>query len=723
MLAIKKMLDIVDHLQEKALTNLADLPPQQEPYINRELSWLKFNERVLEEARDSDNPLFERLNFLSITCSNLDEFFMVRVGSLHEVREAQPTKRDQAKLTAAEQLDAIMAEIKSFNKKQYSTYNRQLIPALAKAGIKILTADELSDSDLAYLSDFFSDEVFPVLTPLAVDAGRPFPLVANHSINLYVSFEANEEVVGYGDFPPFALIQLPQMLPRLIRLNGKSDRFILLEDVISLFLDRLFPNLQVQETICFRISRNADFELEEDEIDDLLVEIEDKIRERQRGEVIRLEIQKHASTEVVDLLKSLLAVEKKAIIRIRGPLDLRFVANIPRQIKQKTLSEWRFEEFSPQLAPEFLPALTDKDIDSYLKVIREQDVLLHHPYQSFEPVVEIIKRAAVDPQVLAIKQTLYRVSGNSPIISALEEAARQGKQVLVLVELKARFDEKNNIHWARRLDRAGCHVIYGIKGLKTHSKITLIVRKEEMGIRRYVHLGTGNYNDQTAKLYTDFGLWTADEQVGRDATQFFNMITGYAKPMKWEKLVPAPHLLKQHILQSIKNEIEQVANGKPGYIIAKMNSLVDAEVIAKLYEASKAGVKICLIVRGVCCLRPGVKGLSENITVRSLVGRFLEHSRIFYYHNGGDHKVYLSSADWMPRNLQRRIELLFPVVDEKCAQILLNTLRYELADTERARVLLASGDYERVDRRGRTKLDSQLKLCQEAKKRAREARE
>ncbi len=707
-------------MREVDLFPLAQTLIEQQPtiemaddrYINRELSWLEFNLRVLGEARNIENPLFERLNFLAITCSNLDEFFMVRVGSLHELANVSPHSVDITNRTAMQQLEEIRDYVKSFNKKQYSTFNRQLLPALNQVGIELLHDADLNDIQRQYLSDYFQEEIFPVLTPVAVDASRPFPLLANQSIYLYVGFESDEKIVGLGEYRPFALIQIPQVLPRLIRLPAADNSFILLEEVIKIFLARLFPDLTVRETTCFRITRNADFSIAEDDTDDLLLEIEDKLKQRRRGEVIRLEIDKQASREVLDLLVDLLG-EPVAIAKIRGPLDLKFVSQIAKLYRpQKTEQALRFAPFVPALPPVIEEAWENGDRGLF-ELLTERDILLHHPYESFVPVVRWIEEAANDPHVLAIKQTLYRVSGNSPIIEALIKAAEQGKQVLVLLELKARFDESNNIHWARRLERAGCHVIYGVKKLKTHSKITLVVRREESGIKRYVHLGTGNYNDQTAKLYTDLGLLTSREDVGEDATVFFNMLSGYAVPKAWHSLVPAPRQLRERLMSLIDREIALAERGEKSCIVAKMNSLSDKEMIDKLYQASQAGVKILLIVRGICCLRPGIVGLSENIRVHSIVGRFLEHSRIFYFYNNGDPLVFLSSADWMTRNLRRRVELMFPVDDAECRSRIIDILARQLEDTERAHYLNSDGSYEHIDRRGRIRLDSQQAMIEQ----------
>lgn len=693
------------------------LEPGESAFINRELSWMEFNERVLEEARDRENPLFERLNFLSITCSNLDEFFMIRVASLIDLVQSGSEKKDPAGLTPKQQLELLMKRNKKFFKKQYSTYNRQILPQLEKEGIFIVKAEELNADQLQRLEAYFDQTVFPVLSPIAVDAARPFPLISSKSINLLVipetpidsfrklSLSDKPAKKNEAVYPQFAILQIPANLPRLVRVPESSPErteFILLEDVIRAFLHKLFDNMKILSANCFRIMRNADFEIDEDDTDDFMAEIEVQLKRRKRGEVIRLELEQEASQEVREILTVAFGVPEDQIFKIRGPIDLSLVSKIPGYFQRADL---HYSPFKGQRSPLFPPG------EDPFACIRRHDILLHHPYESFEPVTEIIRRAAEDPKVLAIKQTLYRVSGNSPIVAALARAAELGKQVLVLVELKARFDEERNIHWARELERAGCHVLYGIKGVKTHSKITLIVREEEDGIKRYVHIGTGNYNDNTAKIYTDIGIWSCSERLGEDATNFFNMISGYSLPHSWNQLIPAPHWLREDTLFRIKREKLNAEKGLRAMIVAKTNSLVDPEIIEALYEASQAGVIVRLIVRGISCLRPGTAKLSENIEVRSIVGRYLEHSRIFYYYNDGAEDLLIGSADWMPRNLDRRIELLTPVRDERCRKRIFEILEYELKDTERARIEEGDGNYHRVDRRGREIIDSQIALC------------
>ncbi|HHU53443.1 MAG TPA: polyphosphate kinase 1 [Clostridiaceae bacterium] len=689
-----------------------------ERIINRELSWMEFNQRVLEEAQDSTNPLYERLNFLAITCSNLDEHFMVRVASLYNLIEAGSEKKDPANLTPTEQLEALMARCHEFYKDQYRTFNKQIMPALQAENIHYLTIDEVTEMEYDYLANYYENNIYPVLTPLAVDAGRPFPLIPNQNLNLFVTFENQEEKPDTLESTFFAIVEVPSILPRLIKLPGEEKRFVLIEAVIAEFLNQLFYNQEIESTACFRVMRNADYELDDEEISDLMIEMEGILWKRERGSIIRLEIQREAGKKILNTLQSLMDVSDQAVFRIKGPIDLKFVDDIRDLYPDPDL---RYKKFIGQMTPAFG---SERDPDCF-EIIRDNDLILHHPFESFDPTIKVIQQAAQDPDVLAIKQTLYRVSGNSPIVKALAEAAENGKHVMVLLELKARFDEESNIHWARRLERAGCHVIYGLKGLKTHSKITMIVRREESGIKRYVHLGTGNYNDITAKIYTDFGLWTASEQIGQDATDFFNMISGYSIPMGWRKIIPAPRWLRKETIARIKQEKNHAKAGRKAIIVAKINSLIDSEIIEELYSASQAGVKICLIVRGICGLKAGVKNLSENIEVRSLVGRFLEHSRIFYYYNDGREDIFLSSADWMTRNLDRRVEILFPIEDELCRERILEVLIYQMLDTDRARIMQGDGSYIRFRDQipADERVDSQIALMQSALRAAEEVRQ
>ena len=700
-----------------------------EYYINRELSWMKFDERVLEEARDKSLPLLERVKMLGITASNLDEFFMVRVASLKDMVHAGYNKRDIAGMTPKEQLSELSTVTHEFTDLQYVTWRRSLLPLLKENGIRIITQhEELSAKEGAYLDKYFEEEIFPVLTPMAVDSSRPFPLVRNKTLNIgaimtpldsvnLLRREREKDKDEKGNETDFALVQVPDVLPRLIPLpsdlgsDDKSERtFILLEEVIERNLSRLFLNYRIECAYPFRIMRNADLAIDEDEAEDLLKEIEKQVKRRQWGEVIRLEVEEGIAPALLHILIEELNVGEQDIYRINGPLDLAFLSKIA---SLPGYDDLKIPGWTPR-QPKYM--VKDEDIFSQ---IRKGDILLQHPYESFEPVVDFIRTAADDKDTLAIKMTLYRVSGNSPIIAALARAAENGKQVMVLVELKARFDEEHNINWARTLEKAGCHVIYGLVGLKTHSKIALVVRREEEGIRRYVHLGTGNYNDTTARFYTDMGLLTCSEAIGEDATAVFNMLSGYSEPVAWNKLSVAPLWLKDRFIYLIGREEMHAKAGREARIIAKMNSLCDPDIIEALYRASAAGVKIDLIIRGICSLKTGIPGISENITVRSIVGFFLEHSRIFYFLNGGNEEFYLGSADWMPRNLDRRVEIVFPVEREELRADLRHFLSLELSDTIKAHVLTPEGNYEKADRRGKKAINSQKELCKEALENAR----
>ena len=688
-------------------------------YYNRELSWLLFNTRILEEARDRQNLLFERLKFLSITASNLDEFFMVRVASLKDMIHGGYKGTDIAGMTAEEQFEAVQQKTHTMVDMQYSTYKRSLLKDLKADGLYIISEfSELTAEENKYLEDYFNDNVYPVLTPMAFDSSRPFPLILNKSLNIAALLKRKKAEAGgkkQKDELEFAMVQVPKVLRRVIELparqkeNGSVLRVaVLLEDLIEYNIERLFSNYDVIATSAFRIMRDADFELDEDEIDDLLEEISKQLKKRRRGDVIRLEISDKADRRLIKILKKELWIEEKDIYYIDGPLDLTFLMSV---YSLPGFDELRDKKYVPRQIPELM---NDDDIFTN---IRKQDIFLHHPYESFDPVVNFVKEAAADENVLAIKQTLYRVSSTSPIIVALEAAAANGKQVTVLVELKARFDEENNIIWAKRLEKAGCHVIYGLRGLKTHSKITLVVRREDDGIRRYVHLGTGNYNDSTAKLYTDCGIMTADPRIGEDATAVFNMLSGYSEPDHWNELLVAPIWLRKWLIKKIERETEFARNGRPASIVAKMNSLCDKEVIDALYEASQAGVRIQLIIRGICCLRAGVPGLSDNISVHSIVGRYLEHARIMRFENGGDVLYYMGSADWMPRNLDRRVEIVFPLLSEDNKARAQHILDVQLSDNLKAHILMPDGSYEKADLRGKKKICAQQVFMEEAAER------
>lgn len=652
-----------------------------EYFYNRELSWLKFNLRVLKEAMGKETPLLERLKFIAISASNLDEFFMVRVAGLWSNFDSGVEKRDASGMSVHEQLVAISQAAHE----QVRTQTKSLIALMAEMDavkLHFRRVKDLSELGKDWLEEYYREVVFPVLTPMAVDASRPFPFLANKTLNLAV------ELIKADGEHSMGLIQVPSVLDRIVEVEPEGKRtFVFLEDIIASHCHDLFKGCHILDMVSFRVTRDSDLDLEEDDSVDLMKEVEESLRKRKRGAAVRLEIFKTNNNRIKKFLEENLDVTEMEVYEINGPLDPTCFFKF---IGMKGMWPWLYEPFVPQ-RPLELP--DDSDL---FAAIRENDILLHHPYESFDPVVKLVSDAADDPQVLAIKQTLYRVSGNSPIVAALARAAENGKQVTVLVELKARFDEENNILWARRLEKAGCHVIYGLVGLKTHAKIILIVRKEDNGIRRYLHLGTGNYNDSTAKLYTDLGLMTANDEFGSDASAFFNLLSGYSEPPVWNKLVMAPLGLHEKIYALIDNEIAMVRAGREGHIIAKMNSLIDQPVIQKLYEASAAGVHIDLIVRGICGLRTGIEGISDNITVRSIVGRQLEHSRIFWFANGGEEQLYLSSADWMPRNLNDRVELFFPVETEEHIHRIKALLDLYLRDNMGAHMMQSNGTYRRV---------------------------
>ncbi|MCD7736163.1 MAG: RNA degradosome polyphosphate kinase [Lachnospiraceae bacterium] len=714
-----------------------------EYYINRESSWLSFNARVLGEARDKTLPPLERLKFLSITASNLDEFFMIRVASLKDMVHAKYTKKDIAGMTAAEQLDLISKEAHELVKQQYSTYNRSLLPLIRQHGLEVVTGHEkLTNEQAEFADSYFEENVYPVLTPMAVDSSRPFPLIRNKALNIGALLtkkgekaenaekiektekaEKNEKTEKNGKSEKeekaeieFATVQVPSVLPRIVRLPDAADGtkcVILLEELIERNIHQLFSNYNVICAHPYRIMRNADLTIDEDDAADLLKEIQKQLKKRQWGEVIRLEIEENMDPKLLKLLKQELDVKNDDIYKISGPLDLTFLMKL---YGIEGMDDCRQKPYRTQPVPGM-----NEEEDIFTQ-IRKGDIFLHHPYMTFDPVVQFVKQAASDPDVLAIKQTLYRVSGNSPIVVALAQAAENGKQVSVLVELKARFDEENNINWAKMLEKAGCHVIYGLVGLKTHSKITLVVRREEDGIRRYVHLGTGNYNDSTAKLYTDCGIMTCQDPIGEDATAVFNMLSGYSEPKHWNRLVLAPIWMRDRFMYLIGRETQHAKEGRPARIIAKMNSLCDREIIAALYEASASGVQIDLIVRGICCLKTGIPGVSENIHVRSIVGTFLEHARIFYFLNDENEEFYMASADWMPRNLDKRVEILFPVEDPRIQEQVRHILQVQLDDNMKAQVLKPDGSYEKIDRRGKELLCAQDYFCEEAMRVTKEAR-
>lgn len=677
------------------------------PYNNRELSWIDFNARVLEEAFKKENPIMERCNFLSITASNLDEFFMVRVAGVLDKIHHRTKFADPSGLTPPELMKRLSVKIHEFAKKQYSCFNRSIIPVLKSKGIAFLESSELSGDQRNFVNEYFRKVVFPVLTPMAVDTSRPFPMLANKSLNIAVILtdSSNEEF--------FAVVQVPSILPRFLELPSAEGRsFILLENVIASHLGELFELYNIKQYDSFRITRDSDLDIDED-TEDLMEEIKKSIRKRKRGDAVRLEFSKKCNKEIRKFLVDALDVTEDEIYLQRGPLDLTFLSKFARIDGCEDLC---FDPIVPVNPPaDFC------DCSDIFKAIREKDRLVHHPYESFDVVVNFVKKAAADPKVLAIKQTLYRVSGNSPIVAALIKAAENGKQVTVLVELKARFDEENNIQWANKLEKAGCHVIYGLTGLKTHCKICLVVRRDDDGIRRYLHMGTGNYNDSTARFYTDIGMFTCREEYGVDASSLFNVLTGYSFPPEYNKFIVAPNGMRTFFESMIIQETENAKLGLPAKITAKVNSLVDPEIIALLYKASNAGVKVELVVRGICCLIPEIKGYSENIRVISVVGQLLEHSRIFIFENNGNPLYYMGSADWMPRNLDRRVELVFPVEDEDIKKRVAEIMNIMFKDTVNARKQSSDMSYKNIDKRGKKRINCQKyfsKLALKSQKKA-----
>ncbi|HYR84060.1 MAG TPA: polyphosphate kinase 1 [Terriglobia bacterium] len=672
--------------------------PGQTPLFNRELSWIEFNSRVLEEGLDRSLRLLERLKFLSIFSTNLDEFFMVRVAGLQEQLDTNPTSLSPDGLTPATQLKLISERLRPLLKLQTDCLLHEILPGLEALGVRLVEYADVTEDQRQELEKFFAERVFPVLTPLAVDPGHPFPYISNISLNLGILLGP---AAGSSDSEPrFARVKIPPKVPRLVPVGDTS--FVLLEQLVSAHIESLFPKCAILECQPFRITRDADIEIEEDEAEDLLKSVEQTLRQRRFGFGVRLEVSSAMSEPMVDILRQSVQMEDQDVYSIDGPLNISdlmalYKLNLP-MAKDKP-----FEPVTPP--PVF------REGETIFDVIRHQDVLLHHPYESFMPVVEFFRAAAKDPNVLAIKATLYRVGSDSPIVKALIEAAERGKQVAVLVELKARFDEENNILWARRLEEAGAHVIYGIVGLKTHAKLTLVVREERSGLRRYVHLGTGNYNPLTAKIYTDLCLFTSNPDFGADSSELFNYLTGYSGQTDYRKLIAAPVRLRERLTTLIRREAEHKAAGRPAGILAKFNGLTDTALIEELYAASAAGVPITLIVRGVCCLRPGVPELSENIQVASIVGRFLEHSRVYKFSNGGDEEMYLGSADLMHRNLNRRVEVLFPIEDPQLRnRVRQETLENCLADNTKIRWLQADGTYRRVSANGDSPHNSQEEL-------------
>jgi polyphosphate kinase len=675
-------------------------------FHNREQSWLEFNGRVLEEAQDKSNPLMERLKFLAISASNLDEFFMVRVPPLWHG-------------DYPEQIAAVAKRVNAMVAKQYNCFNRSLLPAMEKEGIQLLTYQQLDEKQRAYVDTYYHEVLYQILTPMAIDQSRPFPTLNNRTVNLFIELETDGDAtpirtVEWDDEdgrwriieerhggPRYAVVQVPTVVPRIFTLPG-YHRYILLEEIILAHIERLFLGYEVIRTALFRVTRNSDLTIDEEETDDLLHELARSIRDRRWGDPVRVEIvnaKKGFSKAAKELLNKALGLTPEKIFEMSGPLDLTawmsFAAN-------PDFAHLRNTPIAPKPAPGFIGA------ESMFDVIRRKDVLVHHPYMSFDCVVNFVKEAAADERVLAIKQTLYRISGKSPIIDALISAAENGKQVTVLLELKARFDEENNINWARHLEKSGVHVVYGLIGLKTHCKACLVVRREDDGIRRYMHLSTGNYNESTAKLYTDTGFFTCRETFGQDASVLFNVLTGYTKTAQWQKFAVAPTTLRPAFLRLIEEEIAQATEGNPAEITAKMNALTDIDMTQALYRASQAGVRIRLMVRGMCCLKTGLPGISDNITVSSVIDRYLEHNRIYIFGPAGRQRVFLSSADWMPRNLDRRVEVLFPIEDPDLQKEIVTQLELSLSDNVKRRELKPDGTYSKPPRRGNPAVQSQL---------------
>ena len=655
-------------------------------YISRELTWIEFNDRVLEEALDERNPLLERLKFIAIFGTNLDEYFMIRVAALKQQVEAEIHKRSDDGKLPEEQLAAIFGALHGSLDRQMRCLDEQILPALERHGIRILPYDQLDNKTRALMHKYFDDRVFPVLTPLAIDQSHPFPYISNLSLSLAVELEeaSRDESEGY-----FARVKVPGSLPRFVPVEtapAGQRWYVMLEDLIAHNLGALFPGMKVKSAYGFRVTRDADLDLQEDEADDLLRAIESELRKRRFGEPVRLEVGQGMPAHLRDRLLDALSLSAVDCYEIDGMLATSDVWTLVN-IDEPALHD-----------PPFTPAIPKRLIGTtdLFAAIREGDLLLHHPYESFDPVVQFVNQAANDPNVLAIKQTLYRTSGNSPVVGALIDAAENGKQVATLIELKARFDEENNIHWARNLERVGAHVIYGLAGLKTHAKVTLIVRNEPEGIRRYMHFGTGNYNDKTAKIYTDLSLFTCRAELGSDVTQLFNALTGFSKADAYQELMVAPVGLRPGFEALIDRETENAIAGRPCGIRAKLNAITDAGIVRALYRASRAGVPIDLIVRGMCVLRPGIPGVSETIRVRSIVGRFLEHSRIFAFQNAGKREIFIGSADWMGRNLDRRVETVVPVLDKEIGDTIeRDIIDLMLADNVKTRVLHADGTYER----------------------------
>lgn len=701
-----------DHLKIVKPSDGAHVESEPRLFLNRELAWLAFNERVLEEAKDASLPLYERLKFIGIVSSNFDEFFMIRVAGLKQQIFGKVAETPADGMTAAEQLAAISDKVHALVAEQDRIWREELLPQLAAAGVAIVSPDAFTPEQRTFARNHFAVNVFPALTPLAVDPGHPFPHLRNRSLNIAVILakSSGRRRTRVPKEQLLAVVQVPMVLGRLVRLPSEPGKqaFALLGDVISAYVGDLFPGYEVRQTARFRVTRNSDLLVDEEESEDLLSTIQEELRRRELGAAVRLELSASASPDIEAMLATSLKVEKSDIYRVASPLQLQDLTALE---KFDARPELRVEA----LVPAVPPALRDPDV-SIFDVVKKGDVLLHHPYESFDPVVRFVDEAADDPNVLALKMTLYRTSGgDSPFVRALSRAAQNGKQATVLVEIKARFDEANNIAWARRLEENGVHVVYGLIGYKTHCKVSLVVRREADAIRRYVHIGTGNYHPQTARQYTDLSLMTTRAEIAEDASALFNMLTGYCEPPHWKRLSVAPFDLQAQVIGLITKQAERARRGEPARIVAKMNSLVDPSTIRALYAASQAGVDIDLLVRGICCLRAGVKGLSERIRVLSVVDRFLEHSRVFAFGPPEACDLYIASADWMPRNFVRRIEVMAPIEDPALKQRLLQeVLGTALRDNVKARIMLPDGHYERVQRDG-DRVRSQMALLEAAR--------
>ncbi len=678
-------------------------------FINRELSWLEFDQRVLDEARNREVPLLERLKFVGIVSSNLDEFFMVRAAGLVEQRSQNILKRPPDGMTPAEQLEEIGPRVARMQREMGALILEDIMPAIEREGVALATPSELEERERERLRTYFFDQVLPILTPIAIDPGHPFPHLPNKSLNVIVMLSGERE----GE-PAFAVLQVPSVLPRLVAVNGRGSvaTFVLLDDIIAEHAGELFRGFRNLGAWPFRVVRNFDLTIDEEEAEDLLEVIKEEVRRRDRGRVVTLTIDGRCAPEAEAMLRNATEVDDDFVFRSDAPLAIHDLSALGKALPHR--DDLRDVEWTPVRSPAF------PEGENIFDVMSRRDVLLHHPYESFDSVVEFVERAAADPDVLAIKQTLYRTSGDSPIVKALIRAAENGKQVAALVEIKARFDEENNINWARKLEGSGVHVVYGLVGLKTHCKVILVVRREGGRLKRYVHLGTGNYNPSTARLYTDLSFFTTRPEIGQDATALFNLLTSCTAPRDWHKLVVAPLGLHERVMGLIARETQAAAAGREARIVAKMNSLVHPEVIRALYRASQAGVEIKLIVRGICCLRPGVPGLSENIEVRSVVSRFLEHSRIFHFHAGGKKEVWASSADWMPRNFHKRVEIMFPIDDPDLKKRVIDeVLGLALVDNQKARRILPDGDFEKVmPEPGEQPLGSQVQFMRLARQSA-----